>query len=284
MLIIDPGNSTIKATNGIRETITPSIIGPSQDVFAHKSIPTISGYFVGEDALHYADHIEYSLRELKSEQRTLEILIKYTLSLYPAEKEIVLILPFSNFFSEKERLIKAFRKDFTVHTLPQGFCALMDWLLDESGNEVEACKEYFSRPILVSDVGFGTINHIYFNRGRVNQNLSFSSLNGMHLIYSKIAAATGKNIYEVDLTLGADAVKPLYGSLASVLQTDIDSHYRLRDIGLHFICGGGGSALFPYIPWESKILHPSQFANVRGGLKVARKLWGSTGHSVAISN
>lgn len=281
MLIIDQGNSAIKATDGEREIIVPSIIGPAQEAFANHNIATFRGYYIGEDALHYAQFVNYSLCELKSEQRTLEILVGYILSQYPNETEITFIIPFSNFHQEKQRMIETF-SDYKVNALPQGFCALMDFLTDANGEIRD--KKFLSKPILVEDIGFGNTNLIYFSRGKVNQNLSFSTMNGMHLIYNKVAAATGRNIYEIDLTVGIEDIKPLYASLASVLQTDIESHYRLSDIGLHFVCGGGSSAVYPHIPWENKILHPSQFGNARGGLKVARKLWEHTGLSVAINN
>lgn len=282
MIIIDPGNSAVKATDGKKELIVPSIIGPVQEAFSQKDIPQIDGYYVGEDALHYASVVDYSLRELKSEQRTLEILVKYVFTQYPAESEVVFILPFSNFFDEKRELVKAFGNQYTVNALPQGFCTLMDWLTNENGEIKD--KKLLAKPILVEDIGFGNTNLIYFNRGKVNQNLSFSTMNGMHLIYNKVASATGRNIYEIDMTVGIEAVSPLYASLASVLQTDIESHYRLGDIGSHLVCGGGSSAVYDYLPWENKILHPSQFGNARGGLKVARKLWGERGRSVAINS
>lgn len=276
MLIIDPGNSSIKSTDGTTELIIPSIIGPIQEAFAQRPIPTFAGHYIGEDALHYAQYVTYSLSELKSNQRTLEILVGYILSQYPKETEITFILPFSNFHDEKRKMIEMF-PDYRVNALPQGFCALMDFLLDDESKVID--KKLLEKPILVSDIGFGNTNLIYFSRGKVNQNLSFSTLNGMHLIYNKVASQTGRNIYEIDLTVGIDSLKPLYPSLASVLQTDIESHYRLSDIALHFICGGGSNAVFDHLPWQNKILHPSQFSNARGGLKVAMKLWGEHGHS-----
>lgn len=275
MLIIDPGNSSVKVTDGKRELIFPSIIGPAQEIFSEKNVTQIEGYYVGEDAFSYASVVDYSLCELKSEQRTLNILIKYALAQFPREKDIVFVLPYSNFFDEKRKLIEMF-SDYNVNALPQGFCALMDFLTDDKGEVVD--KKMLKRPILVEDIGFGNTNLIYFSGGKVNHNLSFSTLNGMRVIYSKAAASTGRNIYEIDLTSGRDSLKPLYPSLASVLQSDVESRYRLSDISLHLVCGGGSNAIFDHLPWTNKLLHSSQFGNVRGGMKVGRKLWGSAGH------
>jgi hypothetical protein len=157
----------------------------------------------------------------------------------------------------------------------------MDWLLDENG--IERDKKVLAKNILIVDIGFLTVNYIFLSRGKVVQNKSFSSLNGMHVIYDKISTSTGQNIYEInqhDLSLA-----PLYASLARVIQTDIESHYRLGDIGLYLMCGGGAGPTYEHLPWENKVLHGDVFGNARGGMKVAKRLWGTErGHSEATVN
>lgn len=301
MLIIDPGNSYIKATDGKRETLTPSIIGEAQEVFTDKKLWQVDGNFIGEDAATYAKFIDYSLRELKSEQRTLSTLVKFILCQYPEEREVVFTLPFSNFHSEKNKMIDQFsipqaikykigpKEDQRlyiprfVNALPQGFCAMMDYLLDDNGEVKD--KKLLSKTVLGIDAGFGNMNLILLVQGKVVQNLSFSTLNGMHLLYNQVANRTYRNVYEIDHWDSADLLAPLYPSLARVAQTDVETRYRLSDIGLFLILGGAGNAIFNYLPWSNKELHGDQFGNVRGAWKVAKKLWGiKSGLSEAIAN
>lgn len=291
MLILDIGNSTVKATDGEREILTPSVIGEGQPVWTDQQLWQVNGQFIGEDAITYGKFVDYSLRERKSDQRTLATLVEYNLCLYPLEREIVFLLPFSNFHEEKSALIEMFNKltvikykigeqDHSrlyipkmVNALPQGFCAGMDYLLDENG--VERDKKALAKNILIVDIGFLTVNYIFLSRGKVVQNKSFSSLNGMHIIYDRITAETGQNIYEIDILNSKASLVPLYASLSRVIQTDIESHYRLPDIGLYLMCGGGSVVTYDHFPWENKILHGDVFGNARGGLKVANRLWGT---------
>lgn len=291
MFILDVGNSSIKATDGERETLTPSIVGEVQPVWTDQQLWEVDGQFIGEDALTYGKFVDYSLRERKSDQRTLETLVKYNLCWYPVEREIVFLLPFSNFNEEKVRIINTFSipmninykigdQDHTrlyipkmVNALPQGFCAGMDYLLDEYG--IERDKKILAKNILIVDIGFLTVNYIFLSRGKVVQNKSFSSLNGVHILYDRIAAQTGQNIYEINHSNERSYLSPLYPSLARVVQADIESHYRLGDIGLYLICGGGSEPTFEHFPWKNKVLHGDQFGNARGGRKVANRLWGT---------
>ena len=287
MLILDIGNSSIKATDGLLETLTPSVVGEAQQVWTDQQLWQVNGQYIGDDALTYGKFVDYSLRERKSDQRTLTTLVQYNLCLYPDEKEIVFLLPFSNFHEEKSALIQMFNKPANikykigeqdpsclyipkmVNALPQGFCAGMDHLLDENG--VERDKKVLGKNILIVDIGFLTVNYIFLSRGKVVQNKSFSSLNGMHIIYDKISTSTGQNIYEIDQL--DTSLAPLYASLARVIQTDIESHYRLGDIGLYLMCGGGAAPTFEHLPWENKVLHGDIFGNAKGGMKVANRLW-----------
>jgi len=293
MLILDVGNSAIKATDGEHEILTPSIIGEAQQVWTDQPLWQVEENFIGNDAITYGKFVDYSLRERKSDQRTLETLVKYNLCLYPNEKEIVFLLPFSNFHEEKSVLIQMFNKPVfikykigeqdharaflpkMVNALPQGFCAGMDYLLDDHG--IERDKKILAKNILIIDVGFLTVNYIFLSRGKVVQNKSFSSLNGMHIIYDKLTTSTGQNIYEIDQH--DPSLDPLYASLSRVIQTDIESHYRLGDIGLYLLCGGGAGPTNKHLPWENKVLHGSVFGNARGGMKVARRLWQRAGRS-----
>lgn len=301
MLILDIGNSSVKATDGQLETLTPSVVGEAQQVWTDQQLWQVNGQYIGDDALTYGKFVDYSLRERKSDQRTLTTLVQYNLCLYPDEKEIVFLLPFSNFYEEKAALITMFNtpsvikykigdQEYSrffvprmVNALPQGFCAGMDWLLDEDG--VERDKKVLAKNILIVDIGFLTVNYIFLSRGKVVQNKSFNSLNGMHIIYDRIASETGRNIYEIDLFTERSSMKPLYASLARVIQTDIESHYRLGDIGLYLMCGGGATPTFEQLPWENKVLHGDVFSNSRGGLKVARRLWATKlGRSEGMTN
>lgn len=276
--------------------IYPAVIGEVQEVWTEVKPFQIDGYFVGEDALNYSRFHSYSLAEAKSEQRTLPVLVKYALCHYPEEREIVFLLPYSNFFEEKAKVINMFDKNLLikcqedehlflpsrVNALPQGFCAGMDYLIDDNGEPYD--KEVLVKNILIIDIGFLNTHYLFLRRGKVIQELSFASENGMHLIYKAISAKTGRDIYKIDSWDGVQSLEPLYPQLAGVIQKDVETHYRLKDIGLILLVGGGSSAVCEHLPYEPKILHPSQFGGVRGGAKVARKLWGSPIVSEATAN
>lgn len=289
MLIIDPGNSYYKITDGQRETIYPAVIGAAQDVWTEEPLLQVEQHYIGKTALDYCRFQEYTLDESKSAQRTLLILTKYALTQYPEESQIVFLLPYSNFFEEKKRIVEMFVKptaisyqlgdekhqlDFKpslVTALPQTYCAAMDYLLDDDATPKD--KKQAAQNILVIGVGFLNTHYIFLKNGNVVRDLSFSSLNGMHLIYKAFSDATGRNVYQIDSWDGINALKPLHQALAGVIQTDIETHYRRKDIGLFLFVEGGAEAVYNLMPYDNKAIHPGQFSNVRGGLKVAMKLW-----------
>lgn len=268
MLIIDPGNSYYKVSDGLTETIYPAVIGEVEDAWSEKSLPVIDGYHVGIDALNHTRYRLYSLQESKSEQSTLPILVKYAQLLYPDETELLFVLPYSNFKQEKAKILEMYPGS---RALPQTYCAAMDFILEKDGSPKE--KIIYKKNVLAIGIGFLNTHYIFLHNGNTVRDLSFPSENGVHRIYRAYGSRTGREIYQIDSWDGWEAVVPLYPSLARIIQTDIESHYRLKDIDMFLLLEGGSGPIFDYFPYDKKILHPDQFSNVRGAIKVANGLW-----------
>lgn len=293
MLFWDCGNSYGKALNTKgRELLTLSVTGKSQDTFTEKQLWEIDGKYIGEDAILYGYAQDYSLDEIKTEQSTFKTLTKYILCNYKNEDKVVFLFPFDSYFTEKKQIIEIFSKNIDIaykigntaytynfrptliKSLPQGFCAGMDYFLDENGKT----KNEIPNTVLIVDVGMGTVNYIYMLKGEVIRDMSHTTDNGMHKIYKR--GLQGKKIYEVDLYNGNDSLAYLYPDLATLIKSDITTYYNPRRIDKIVVVGGGGTAIYYFLPWTNKILHKGQFSNVRGAAKVVHNLsWGKSEYS-----
>jgi len=290
MLFWDCGNSYGKAldSNG-KELKTLSVIAKAQESFTEKQLWKIDENYIGEDAVLYGHTHDYSLDEIKTEQSTFKTLTKYTLCNYKDEDKIVFLFPFDSYFTEKKQIIEMFSKNIDIEyqigndnyihhfkptlikSLPQGFCAGMDYFLDENGKT----KEEIPNVTLIVDVGMGTVNYIYMLRGEVIQNMSHTTNNGMHQIYKR--GLSGRKIYEVDLYNGCDSLAHLYPDMATLIKSDVTTYYNIRKIDKIIFVGGGGTAIYHFLPWKNKALHKGQFSNVRGARKVVQNLsWGKS--------
>jgi len=290
MLFWDCGNSYGKALNSNgRELRTLSVIGKAQDSFTEKQLWKIDGNYIGEDAILHGGTKDYSLDEIKTEQSTFQTLTKYTLCNYQKEDKVVFLFPFDSYFKEKKQIIEMFSKNMDIpysignnnysynfrpkliKSLPQGFCAGMDYFLDENGKP----KENIPNVVLIVDVGMGTVNYIYLLRGEVITEMSHTTDNGMHQIYKK--GLQGRKIYEVDFYDGYNSMAYLYPDLATLIKSDVTTYYNPKKIDEIVVVGGGGTAIYHFLPWTNKVLHKGQFANVRGAAKVVQNLsWGKS--------
>lgn len=290
MLFWDCGNSYGKAidTKG-RELKVLSVIGKSQESFTEKQLWEIDGNYIGEDAIKHGYAQDYSLDEIKTEQSTFKTLTKYALCNYKTEDKIVFLFPFESYFTEKKQIIEMFSKrmdivykignttytyDFKpslIKSLPQGFCAGMDYFLDDEGKQ----KEEIPNVTLIVDVGMGTCNYIYLLKGEVIREMSHTTANGMHQIYKR--DLQGKKIYEVDMYNGYNSIAHLYPDIATLIKSDINTYYNVKKIDKIVVVGGGGTAIYHFLPWTNKTLHKGQFSNVRGAKKVVLNLsWGKS--------
>ena len=288
MLFLDCGNSYGKALNSKgRELKLLSVIGKSQPTFTEKQLWEIDGNYIGEDAILHGYAQDYSLDEIKTEQSTFKTLTKYVLCNYKNETEIVFLFPFESYFTEKKQIIEMFSRNMdiaykignTTHThsfrpsliksLPQGYSAGMDYFLDEDGK----AKEEIPNTALIVDIGMGTCNYIYLLRGEIIREMSHTTANGMHQIYKR--GLQGRKIYEVDLYEGYNSVAHLYSDLSTLIRSDVSTYYEIKKIDQVVIVGGGGTAIYHFLPWTNKVLHKGQFSNVRGASKVVKNLsWG----------
>jgi len=243
MLFWDCGNSYGKALNSKgRELKLLSVIGKSQPTFTEKQLWEIDGNYIGEDAILHGYAQDYSLDEIKTKQSTFKTLTKYVLCNYKNETEIVFLFPFESYFTEKKQIIEMFSRNidipykvgYTTYThsfkssliksLPQGYCAGMDYFLDDDGK----AKEEIPNTALIIDIGMGTVNYIYLLRGEIIREMSHTTANGMHQIYKR--GLQGRKIYEVDLYQGFNSVAHLYPDLATLIRSDISTYYEIKKI------------------------------------------------------
>jgi len=293
MLFFDCGNSYIKARNSIgRELINLSVVGKIQDTFTEKELFQIDNKYIGEDAILHGYAQDYSLDEIKTEQSTFKTLTKYALCKYKDETKIVFLFPFESYFTEKKQIIEMFSRNMDIEykignttythrfrptlikSLPQGYSAGMDYFLDDKGK----IKEEIPNITLIIDIGMGTCNLIYLLRGEIVREMSHTTKNGMHQIYKR--ALNGRKIYEVDLYNGYDSVAPLYDDLATLIKSDISTYYEIKKIDKIVVVGGGGTAIYNFLPWTNKVSHKGQMTNIRGAEKVVKNLsWGNLEHS-----
>ncbi|OHD22838.1 MAG: hypothetical protein A2Y34_04420 [Spirochaetes bacterium GWC1_27_15] len=292
MLFWDCGNSYGKALDSKgRELLTLSVIGKAQDSFTEKQLWQIDGNYIGEDAIKHGYAQDYSLDEIKTQQSTFKTLTKYILCNYKNEDKVVFLFPFESYFSEKKQIIEMFSKNMDIiykignttytynfnptliKSLPQGFCAGMDYFLDDNGKQ----KEDIPNVTLIIDVGMGTVNYIYLLKGEVIREMSHTTANGMHQIYKR--GLQGRKIYEVDMYHGYDSIAHLYPDLATLIKSDVTTYYNIKQIDRILFVGGGGTAIYYFLPWTNKVLHKGQFSNVRGAKKVVQNLsWGKSEH------
>jgi len=285
MLFWDCGNSYGKALNTKgKELKVLSLIGKMQDVLTEKPLFNLDGYYIGEDAILHGYAQDYSLDEIKTEQSTFKTLTKYILCNYKNEKNIVFLFPFDSYFTEKKQIVDIFSTNIDINynignnhythnfepslikALPQGFCAGMDYFLDDNGKP----KEDIPNVTLIIDIGMGTVNYIYLLRGEVVRELSHTTSNGMHQIYKR--KLQGRKIYEIDLYDGYNSLADLYSDVATLVRSDVATFYDIKKIDKIVIVGGGGTAIYHFFPWRNKILHKGQFTNVRGAKKVVENL------------
>lgn len=288
MLFWDCGNSYGKARDSFgKEMKVLSLTSKSQDTFTEKKLWKIDGQYIGEDAIIHGNTQDFSLDQIKTEQSTFKTLTKYILCNYPNENKIVFLFPFESYFSEKKKIESMFSQDMNIiyyigeepkvhsfkpeliKSLPQGYCAGMDYFLDENGKTIKEIPNV----VLIVDIGFGTVNYIYLLRGTLVREMSKTTDNGMHQIYRRFTQ--GHKIYEIDLYNGYKSLNPLYPDLTTLIKSDITTLYNHRAIDQFVFVGGGADAVFEYIPWNNKILHSGQFTNVRGASKAVKNLsWG----------
>lgn len=292
MLFWDCGNSYGKALNSKgRELKVLSVTGKVQDSFTEKQLWQIDGKYIGEDAIRYGYAQDYSLDEVKTEQSTFKTLTKYILCNYKTEDKIVFLFPYESYFTEKKQIIEIFSRrmdivykignttytyDFKptlIKSLPQGYCAGMDYFLDDDGKQ----KEDVPNVTLIVDIGMGTVNYIYLLRGEIVTEMSHTNDNGMHQIYKR--GLQGRKIYEVDMYNGHDSMAGLYPDLATLIKSDVATYYNVKKIDKIVVVGGGGTSIYYFLPWTNKVLHKGQFSNVRGASKVVQNLsWGKSEH------
>jgi plasmid segregation protein ParM len=262
--------------------------------------------FVGDLAIRQSPARYHSLKENKPDDEIAKFIGLTAISMVLPEGQsrcrLVTALPVSHYFGFKAAAeqsllghhvvtVNGSRKVFTVdqcRTTVQGLEAVFDQILSDSGTLI---VPWATQTIAVIDVGFYTTNLVVINRLEPVRKLCKSIPVGISAAWKLLANFLYKekgielNLYELDEIVKTKTVqskgliwdisKPIefaLKSIASEINGQIETLWPQRPFARIFGAGGGMLQLGPKIlPGELEILKDPQGANVRGGLKLARR-------------
>jgi len=262
--------------------------------------------FVGPLAARQSPVRYFSLRENKPDDATTKFVgltaLAMALPADPAPVRLVTALPVNHYFSMRAQAESAFlgrhsvtvndqHKSFTIErcrTTVQGLEALFDQLLDDDGAVV---APWAMQTVAVVDVGFYTTNLIVVHRLEPIRRLCKSIPVGISAAWKLLAdwiyreKSVELNLYEVDEIAKtnvvqakghewdvSEAVTKAIQSVATEINGQIETIWPQRPFAR--ILGAGGGMLrmgTRILPGELKPVQDPQGANVRGGLKLARR-------------
>jgi plasmid segregation protein ParM len=217
---IDVGYGFVKATDGEREFVFPSVVGLGQDLcfrseLAVRNRPldnlmiTVDNrdYFVGDLAIRQSEIASRSLDANRAEDRNVKVLMLTGLNLYTQwENEtfnVVTGLPTSYFTAYRDAWVTGLRGSHTIklsvsgqkqektlgieriRILPQPLGTLFDRALDQSGNVDD--EDLASLAVGVVDIGFKTTDFAVGDQLEFIDHLSGSTPTGLSNAYGLLA-------------------------------------------------------------------------------------------------
>lgn len=217
---VDLGYGFVKATDGEKEFVFPSVVGPARErvqsdfsMFANgldNLTITVDDrtHFVGDLAIRQSEVASRSLDEHRVDDPSARVLVLTALALFtPWEEEtfnVVTGLPSAFYASTKDAWQNQFRGAFTVRfsdggepkekrifidkmrVVPQPFGTLYDRTLNGTGQVVD--KELSRQTVGVVDIGFKTTDFAVARGMEYIDRLSGSITTGLSSAYSSIAA------------------------------------------------------------------------------------------------
>ena len=226
---IDLGFGFVKATNGEKDYIFPSVVGAGQDLTYRSELTTyvepienlsvsVDGkkYFVGDLAIRQSEILSRSLGENHAQEKNTKVLLMTALAMFvqgeSEEFNVVTGLPPSYYLAHKDALAEMVKGNhvITVNTdgtdrkktiivdkvkiIPQPLGTLFQKLFDAKG--VLEDKESARNKIGIIDVGFRTTDFAVVDKLEYIDKLSYSTTTGMSNAYAIIAEHL-RNTYRV---------------------------------------------------------------------------------------
>lgn len=217
---IDLGYGFVKATDGDKEHIFPSVVGAARELKYQSELTsrspgvdhlviTMDGrkYFVGELAIKQSEIASRSLDQDRLEDRNTRVLLLTALALFSQWEQqsfnVVTGLPTAYYSSYKDAWVNALRGSQTVRftvgneekertiavervrVVPQPFGTLYDRVLNSIGNVVDT--DLSKLTVGVIDVGFKTSDFAVSDGLEFIDRLSGSTTTGLSSAYSIIA-------------------------------------------------------------------------------------------------
>lgn len=217
---IDLGFGFVKATNGEKDLIFPSVVGAGQDLTYRSELTTyvepienlsvtIEGkkYFVGDLAIRQSEILSRSLGENHAQEKNTKILLLTTLALFvqgdSEEFNVVTGLPPSYYLAFKDELAAMVQGNHNViintdgtdrkktivvdkvKIIPQPVGTLFQKLFNQQG--VLEDKEMARSKIGIIDVGFRTTDFAVADKLEYIDKLSYSTATGMSNAYALVA-------------------------------------------------------------------------------------------------
>lgn len=305
MIGLDLGFGYTKATDGRRVLNIPSVVGEGAALYDYAADHLSLWHegrelFIGDAAIKQSDIRYYSLRDHKAENWASEILARAALAWLAqgrdATIDLVTGLPFDMWAAQRQDLQEAMagiagrvkiRVGRDIHEqsvavnrvkiVPQPLGSILDQAVEADGKTLVTALA--TKAVCVIDVGTYTLNLLALHGLEILRPLSRSVPLGMHLVHSAVARELGGiPLYEADrrIRLGRVRCEDALRAAAEAINQEVES--LNAEFDLHLITGGGGEALYPWLlPGRKTMKVPdAQMGNVRGYLKLGRRLWSST--------
>lgn len=262
---IDLGFGFVKATDGEKDFIFPSVVGAGQDLTYRSELTTyvdpienlsvsIDGkkYFVGDLAIRQSDILSRSLGENHAQEKNTKVLLLTALALFVQgesdEFNVVTGLPPSYYLANKDILAAMIKGNHTiminvdgvdqkktivvdkVKIIPQPMGTMFHKLFDSKG--VLEDKEMARSKVGIIDVGFRTTDFTVVDKLEYIDKLSYSTTTGMSNAYGIIADYLRNNFrvykenYEMDEIVQKAQIK-VAGKVHSLEQVKKDAYEQV---------------------------------------------------------
>ncbi len=233
---VDLGFGFVKATDGDKDFIFPSVVGAGQELTYRSELTTyidpienlavvIEGkrYFVGDLAIRQSEIRSRSMSDNHAQEKNTKILLLAALALYVQGKNdefnVVTGLPPGYYLANKELLADLMKGRHTVHLsidgvdqektltvnnvkiIPQPLGTLFDKIFDERG--VIRDKDLARSKVGIIDIGFRTTDFAWVDKLEYIDKLSHTNTTAMSKVYAIISESLHNKfrIYQEDYDL-----------------------------------------------------------------------------------
>ena len=309
-IVLDLGFGYTKGKRGNRYFLEPSVIGEPRELLEEQlKMDDIicDQFFVGNLALRQSNFIYYSMEENKAKNQVTEVLMKSAIScVAEPNKKINLVtgLPYSMHTAQKDQMVKLINsinnKECSSYIvkegnnslvvgienykiLAQGFGAAMNYLLDDNGNLIR--KEEAKKRILVVDIGFYTLDLIILEGMEINKKSRSDTDLGVSALYEVIMEHLKGKRPQLHMLDQCVRKREFDGyNISSLVDRAFESYSRqiesvINSLNMNFLkiilSGGIAPEVAKYLNFDNLYLSEnSQFDNLNGYEKVAKRLWG----------